>query len=409
MTLERLTPGAEVNLNRGQTVVVMPVFGGYEFVAESLAAALRHTASDVPLCVINDGSDDDRIGTLVEDLGAAGQPRRLFYIEHESNLGFVESCNEAFERFAPADVVILNSDCVVAEQWLERMQAAAASDARIATVSALSNSGSIISIPERNEPTEGLPAGLSLEAAAERVADVSAQARPPLPAAIGHCMLIRRMALELVGGFDPVFSPGYGEEVDFSARCTAHGLAHVLADDVFVLHHGGASFDRRTDELTELHNDIVFGRYPWLDQSVSEMAGASEGPLDGALMRASLSQRRLRVTVDGSCLAAAWTGTQVHTLGVIAALASNSDVELRVLVSPNLSPETRALIAAQGPSELLSTEDVDHRTRKSDIVHRPFQSGSPSDFEYLSRLGRRIVVSQLDQIHFHNPSYSIEA
>ena len=47
---------------------------------------------------------------------------------------------------------------------------------------------------------------------------------------------------ELIGDFDSEFTPGYGEEVDFSQRCRANGLCHVVADDVFVLHHGGGSF-----------------------------------------------------------------------------------------------------------------------------------------------------------------------
>ncbi len=53
---------------------------------------------------------------------------------------------------------------------------------------------------------------------------------------------MRRSALELVGDFDEAFAPGYEEEVDFSQRCIRHGLSHVLADDVFVLHYGGGSF-----------------------------------------------------------------------------------------------------------------------------------------------------------------------
>ena len=67
---------------------------------------------------------------------------------------------------------------------------------------------------------------------------------PTLPAAIGHCMYVRRSALELVGDFDEAFSPGYEEEVDFSQRCIRHGLSHVLADDVFVLHHGSGLVQR---------------------------------------------------------------------------------------------------------------------------------------------------------------------
>ncbi len=65
---------------------------------------------------------------------------------------------------------------------------------------------------------------------------------PDLPTCIGHCVYIRRSAIELVGQFDERFSPGYEEEVDFSQRCILHGLRNVVADDVFVFHHQAASF-----------------------------------------------------------------------------------------------------------------------------------------------------------------------
>ena len=84
----------------------------------------------------------------------------------------------------------------------------------------------------------------SFDDAAAVIRERSLRIRPSLPTAVGHCMFVRRSALDLVGDFDPAFSPGYGEEVDFSQRCLRAGLSHVLADDVLVLHHGGGSFGR---------------------------------------------------------------------------------------------------------------------------------------------------------------------
>ena len=53
---------------------------------------------------------------------------------------------------APADVIVLNSDCEVAEGWYEGLRRAAYSDTRVATVSTLTNHGTILSVPERNRP-----------------------------------------------------------------------------------------------------------------------------------------------------------------------------------------------------------------------------------------------------------------
>src|ERR1041385_6290033 len=120
---------------------------------------------------------------------------------------------------APADVVVLNSDCVVAEGWLQGLRRAAYSDALVATASALTNHGTILSVPERNRPQPGIPQDQTLAHTAGAVRSFSLRFYPHLPTAIGHCMYIRRQALDLVGQFDLAFSPGYGEEVDFSQRC----------------------------------------------------------------------------------------------------------------------------------------------------------------------------------------------
>ncbi len=409
MGLIKLNGAASPALARDSVVVVIPVYNGYQHVAESVAAALSHTAVDVPICIINDGSTDPQVDDFIEQLGASDSLRHaVYYIDHAENVGFVESCNEAFERFAPADILILNSDCVVSEQWLERIRATAATDPRIATVSVLANSATILSIPERNEPT-GASQLPSLDAAARLVSQSSAASNPEIPTAIGHCMLIRRAALELVGGFDPIFSPGYGEEVDFSQRCVIQGLKHVVADDVYVLHHGGVSFGEQAKLIQEPRDRITAERYPWYLAAVHDARARTEGPLDSALLAASLCLRRPRVTVDGACLNAAKAGTQIHTLGVISALTASGEVDLRILVPTPLDPEVAERIAGFGPAELLPFDEIDEQTELSDIVHRPFQLTKPSDLQFLRKLGHRVVVSQLDQIAYHNPSYFDDA
>ena len=406
MSFYKVTADAAIEIDRGRVVVVIPVYGGYEYVVESVTATLEHTSPEVPICVINDASNDPRIDRFMRELRESpGLKHELYYIEHEVNLGFVESCNEASKRFSPADIVILNSDCVVSAGWLDRMRAAGSSDARIATVSVLANSASILSVPERNQPTEGLPAGLDLKQASELVGKAATGIRPTLPTAIGHCLLIYRSALDLVGGFDPIFSPGYGEEVDFSQRCLISGLKHVLADDVYVLHHGGSSFGQGRTAIQRDHDQITYDRYEWYRPLVHDYSVRTDGPLDRSLLAASVALRRLRVTVDGACLNAAHTGTQLHTLGVISALAASGEVDLRVLVPTPLNSDVAAQIAGFGSAELLPIDDIDDETELSDIVHRPFQVTRPTDLEFLKRLGHRVVVSQLDQIAFHNPSY----
>ena len=201
--------------------------------------------------------------------------------------------------------MLLNSDCVVAAGWLEGLRRAAHSDELVATASALTNHGTILSVPERNRPLPGAAAG-----AADRrqppapCSTQSLRLYPRLPTAIGHCVYVRRHALDLVGDFDLAFSPGYGEEVDFSQRCLLHGLVHVAADDVFVLHHGAARSgeDGGSNPLQREHERIINARYPYYQRAQTAASKAELGPLPRALATARRAMRGLTATIDARCL-----------------------------------------------------------------------------------------------------------
>jgi hypothetical protein len=92
----------------------------------------------------------------------------------------------------------------------------------------------------------------------------SKRIRPEIPTAISHCTYVRRAAIEEVGAFDMAFSPGYGDENDFSLRCAKAGWRHVVADDVFVFHEGKGSFghNEEMDRVRQEHEDLLVARYP---------------------------------------------------------------------------------------------------------------------------------------------------
>ena len=194
--------------------------------------------------------------------------------------------NAVFRDTAPADVVIVNSDTVVPAGWLERLRAAAYSDGLVATASTLSNHGTILSVPDRDRPSPLPPPGLSITETDDRIARASPRLYPRIPTGVGHCLYIRRSALELVGEFDEAFSPGYGEEVDFSQRCLARGLWHVVADDLYVYHRGAGTFGTLQSERQLANEAELNRRYPLLRQG-----GPGGGAVRGAAARA-LDRRR---------------------------------------------------------------------------------------------------------------------
>jgi len=404
--LRELGPGETLGLERGEAVVCIPVYGAPELFAECLTSVLAHTPRDVPILIADDASPDPAIHSFVTSLGELLE-HEVVYLKQPSNLGFPGNVNSAFAAAAPADVIVLNSDCIVAEGWLEGLRRAAYSDALVATASALTNHGTILSVPERNRPRAGIPQELDLERVAGTILAQSMRIHPHLPTAIGHCMYVRRQALDLIGDFDLAFSPGYGEEVDFSQRCLLHGLVHVAADDVFVLHRAGGSFgeDGDASPVQKEHDRIVAARYPYYDRAQTAASTTDFGRLPRAIAAAKRAISGLSVTIDGRCLGPFVTGTQVHTLQLIKALDDTDEVPLRVIVPPDLGDYAARELATRPRIGLIPHTEVHPGMDRTSIAHRPFQVSSTDDLRVLSCTGERQVITHQDLIAYRNPGY----
>ena len=324
----------------------------------------------------------------------------------KSNVGFVRNVNQALVMLAPADVIVLNSDCEVAEGWYEGLRSAAYSDTRVATASALTNHGSILSVPERNRPLASLPPEWSLDSAARAVQAASPRIHPTLPAAVGHCFYLKRSALDLVGALDEEFAPGYEEEVDFSQRCTRYGLVHVLADDVFVLHRGGGSFEASggAAELRLRNHRTLLERYPYWDRWVKTVERADRTPLARSLSAGRRALRAATLTVDARVLTEFMTGTQLHVLEVIAAVHDLDSMAIRVLVPQKIGDYAAEYLESLDRVRLV-TEKQARREPPTDVVHRPYQTTSAEDVRFLRSIGHRLVITHQDLIAFHNPAY----
>jgi glycosyltransferase involved in cell wall biosynthesis/GT2 family glycosyltransferase len=404
MTLRRLETPEDVGASRGDVVVCIPVFGAPPIVRESIESVARHTPAEVTVLVLDDASPNDAVERVLEAVAENWPALDLVYARQPANVGFVENANTAFAMAAPADVVLLNSDCVVAAEWLERLRDAALSDTLIATASALTNHGTIVSVPRRNRPASSFPGGVEIEDAAAAVREGSKRLRPRIPTALGHCVYVRRSALDLVGGFDPVFSPGYGEEVDFSQRCIEQGLCHVAADDVLVFHDARSSFGERASALRDEHDRIVRSRYPFYDAAVESTAAASTTPLARSLAIARRTMKPLSVTIDGRVLGPQLTGTQLHVVELVAALWRTREIDLRLIVPPNVGAYAQDLLGDLEGLELVLPHAV-KRLARSDVAHRPYQVFDSDDLSMLVRLGERVVLTHQDLISYRNPSY----
>lgn len=221
--------------------VIVPVYRGR---VETLAALESVLASvqrrPFELVVVNDASPEPELTGDLRRL--ASRDSRLTLIENPENRGFVRSVNRGMALHPTRDVVLLNSDAQVANDWLDRLAEAAWTANRIATVTPFSNNATLASYPRFGE-TNPLVPEYSLAALDSLFRQANARQTVDVPTGVGFCMYVRRDCLRTVGPFNAeVFGLGYGEENDFCRRASKAGWRNLLAGDVFVYHRGEVSF-----------------------------------------------------------------------------------------------------------------------------------------------------------------------
>jgi glycosyltransferase involved in cell wall biosynthesis len=303
----------------------------------------------------------------------------------------VAGWNAAAERFPAAALVLVDGPTEVGPSFLEDLLAVAAAEPDAATVTPLSNSAAFLSAPRRNLAWPLLPPELTVVDAAARVREASLGLHPRTPTALAHLALVAAPARALVGGFDVALAPREAL-ADFCARATAAGLAHVVADEVYVGHRGdGAAPAAERD--------------PGQAAAIAEAADDRHSRLARALLAASVVLEPLRVTLDARPLAGGVTGTTIHLVELIGALAARDDVHVRALLPARVGDEAAtALRGIGGAIETVDAATPWEQLGRTHVVHRPWQVESAQEMAELDRLGERTVVTNQDLIGYRTPS-----
>ena len=271
--------------------VIVPVYAGEDETRACLASLLA-ARCEVPfeVLVVDDCSPLPGLSAWLDELAAAGHIRLL---RHEHNRGFAGAVNTGMAQHPGRDVVLLNSDTEVANDWLDRIAACAAGAPDISTVTPFSNNATICSYPYEGWGGD-LPGTLGLAQLDRLFAETLAGRVVELPTAIGFCMFIRRACLDAVGHFDEAaFGRGYGEENDFSLRAAKAGWRNVLAADVFVYHRGAVSFGDGRLELMRQAERTLLARHPDYNQRVAAFITADPlAPLRDLIDRTRVGRGR---------------------------------------------------------------------------------------------------------------------
>ena len=259
----------KVSDHKVEVAVVIPVFKN----AARTLACLRSVQASLKLkagahvWVVNDASPEpDLITSVVSFCQQAG----FHYLERAQNGGFPCAVNEALRHLTAHDVVLLNSDTLVPEGWLEALRKVAYLEPDTGTVTPFSNDASIFSYPDKNgaNPVPDLEeTNMFMQMA--QAANVGRAVE--VPTAHGFCMYIRHDCLQQTGLLrEDVFAQGYGEENDFCMRARALGWKHVAAPGVFVAHVGSGSFGESGNPLMQRNQKLLERLHPGYHDYVAQ-------------------------------------------------------------------------------------------------------------------------------------------
>ncbi len=247
--------------------LVIPTYNAYDYVVECVKSVKTNT-TNVPyrFVFVNDASTDDRIKEFY-----LKEKRDIdLCIENKKNLGFVKTANKGMAASLINDVVLLNTDTVVTNNWLSNLQKSIYKKNIYATANPLSNNASIYSIKDVDVL---IKSNISLEFLSKTIEQSSLNVNFEIPVGVGFCMYLKRSIIKEVGLFDEVFERGYGEESDYCMKCNLLGYKHILVDCSFVYHKGHVSMLTTGDisesnDSIDAHEQIIKKRYANYDELI---------------------------------------------------------------------------------------------------------------------------------------------
>jgi GT2 family glycosyltransferase len=351
---EPCPPGEKPYPSRGEPcppTVIVPVFDDCDATIacfESLLKAgptftreRRNGSKDAfRVLAVDDAAPDPALRRYLRLLADS---KLIDLVVNPQNLGFIGSINRALAEVSQGDVILLNADTLVPPGFVERLAAAAHSQAEIATATPLSNNGDIFSFPQPGfvNPMPDYDEMVSLDRAA---ATANASIVVDTPTGIGFCLYVTRRCLDAVGGLSERFERGYLEDVDFCLRAREQGFRNVCAPSVYVAHHGSKSFKQQKRGLVLRNLGVLDERFPsfrkeCLAFEAADPLHAIRSNLERAIDQPAGSAVLIAAGPGGGCAMAEARARQLAADGERVIVAARERTALRVKAFDGSSPQ----------------------------------------------------------------------
>lgn len=255
--LDALSSGFDFPPDTGMASIVIPAFNQIAHTRRCLDFLRRYTRGSHEIIIVDNGSSD---GTAAFARSFGG----IRLIRNEKNLGFAHAINQGMKASRGRYLIWLNNDVLVTPGWLEGLIACASRAPWIGVVGPCTNE--TVGIQKVETEYQNSKQMLRFAAAWHLKNRGRAAGAARLT---GFCVLLKREVVDRVGLLDERFGLGCFEEYDYCLRVRHAGYDLVCARDVFVHHHGHASFANHeaADQQSRINRDVFLEK--WCHQTLS--------------------------------------------------------------------------------------------------------------------------------------------
>lgn len=229
-------------------------FNGADDIDECLESLIGQTLAPVEMAIVDNASSDstpDRIEKLAKRASANGIAS--WQELNPSNRGFTHGANQILHRYAgnPTDaelVVLLNQDAFLDEHCLQQFAETFAGDPSMAAAGPKILFPDSATIQYAGGAIEE-PRGVGVHIGHHETDTGQYDEPGDTDFVTGAVMALRVSCLAAVGCFDPVFSPGYYEDVELCDRMRGADWTVRYIPRALAWHHESSSFTNRAYRL----------------------------------------------------------------------------------------------------------------------------------------------------------------
>lgn len=218
-------------MNRRTSIIIL-TYNQIEYTKKCIESIRQYTKEGTYEIIIVDNCSTDGTKEWLKE-----QPD-LKIIYNDQNMGFPKGCNQGIQASdVENDILLLNNDTIVTENWLTNLKICLESEDAI---------GAVGSVCNQQENRQGVSFTYEnfqeMQVLAKQNNKSDRNRWEEKIFLIGFCLLIKREVMDQIINLDEEYYPGYIEDNDLALRINQLGYKLMLCHDSFIHHYLGTSF-----------------------------------------------------------------------------------------------------------------------------------------------------------------------